>query len=738
MAKQKPASRMRSTKSNKQKVPKVKHGDSSSVAPSWTVDIICQRLEHVSTQFGLKHASDFRSKKVDGRFILKTDVEAICEKFKIKSLAWKRVGPVLREIKEDILLGKSPNGVKENESVSSNRNTKPSAKSSKNVKSSKSAVTVNKPPEKSNRSSRKRTIRRKSANVNSSKWEFSEPAKGDSSSRVKTSKSLKSTKGPSKPTKNAISRKLKPARKPENKNSSEFEWSEEPGLGDSPQNSNASSKFSFASSSSQHKLLENTSAVAKQSKPAKKPTGRPSLSSKTRQRLEKIQKNLPKIQSKSGDSVSKRVLKRKAGGEFQSGKGAHKKQKISAIPAQSSSSSSSVARGSTVPKKALPKKKPSKPKSRGSKSKTFEMSESELDESESSDDEEPVVSYLDPADDIDDDFRFFHGAPARTFVAKTLADLNLMTKKEVLQREQVLGEKHKVEKRNLTKQYESEFEKWYLDLKSDFNLLFYGVGSKKLLLQKFVRKFCTDGPLYIVNGYFPAVSIRDILKEISREIIPRYDPFAPKNMYAPGVDAHAALIARYFDSEQAVHPLYILINNIDGKPLRTTQAQIALSLLANSKRIHMIASYDHVRSPLLWDGRMLDQFSWCQRCVHTFRPYSMEGSCVEEVVAGSLESRTTGIEYILRSLTPNHREILKVLAEEQLTNGLSEGIPFPKFLELCLDIMLINSDVAFRAHLKEMTDHGLIEVRRGRDGAKMHVIPYPETAIRKHILTDDV
>ncbi len=80
---------------------------------------------------------------------------------------------------------------------------------------------------------------------------------------------------------------------------------------------------------------------------------------------------------------------------------------------------------------------------------------------------------------------------------------------------------------------------------------------------------------------------------------------------------------------------------------------------------------------------------------------------------------------MLRSLTPNHRDILILLAERMLNEGSTEGgrtgplsassrggvlssaagIDFRQYLALCQEGMLVSSDVSFRQHLGEMIDH---------------------------------
>jgi len=50
----------------------------------------------------------------------------------------------------------------------------------------------------------------------------------------------------------------------------------------------------------------------------------------------------------------------------------------------------------------------------------------------------------------------------------------------------------------------------------------------------------------------------------------------------------------------------------------------------------------------------------------TFVPYSVEAAHTDAVLKGKADLSTSGISFVLKSLTPNHRSILKVLADSQL------------------------------------------------------------------------
>ena len=61
-----------------------------------------------------------------------------------------------------------------------------------------------------------------------------------------------------------------------------------------------------------------------------------------------------------------------------------------------------------------------------------------------------------------------------------------------------------------------------------------------------------------------------------------------------------------------------------------------LSRLASCSRVHLVASFDHVNTPLLWDKRLAARFNWLWHDVTTYAPYTAE------VAAAALPSLLVG------------------------------------------------------------------------------------------------
>ncbi|CAG8750546.1 22954_t:CDS:1, partial [Gigaspora rosea] len=162
-----------------------------------------------------------------------------------------------------------------------------------------------------------------------------------------------------------------------------------------------------------------------------------------------------------------------------------------------------------------------------------------------------------------------------------------------------IPDKHITEKKTLSELYKSQFSQWYLELRSGFNILFYGYGSKKELLGEFSEVYLRDQPLIVINGFYPKLDIGETFMQIINGINLEVD-------MKPGTRASmeklTTLIRDYFlNPDRDFQHLYITVHNIDGQNLRTLQVQNCLGILASCPNIHLIASVDHINATLLFD-----------------------------------------------------------------------------------------------------------------------------------------
>ncbi|NWS70997.1 ORC2 protein, partial [Crotophaga sulcirostris] len=287
--------------------------------------------------------------------------------------------------------------------------------------------------------------------------------------------------------------------------------------------------------------------------------------------------------------------------------------------------------------------------------------------------------------------------------------------------------------KDLNQQHESLFSKWMLQLHLGFNIVLYGLGSKRDLLEKFRVSVLQDSVHLVVNGYFPSITVRSILNSITEEVLDHIGTF-----HSP-LDQLEFIIKRF--KEDSSLELYVLIHNLDSKMLRGERSQQILAQLSSLPSIYLIASIDHINAPLMWDHAKLSLYNWLWYETTTFKPYVEETSYENSLLvqqSGSLA--LSSLTHVLRSLTLNARGIFKMLARYQLENKDNPsypGLPFQDFYQQCREAFLVNSDLTLRAQLTEFRDHKLIRTKRGADGVEYLLIPVDDSTLTDFLEKED-
>eukprot|EP00455_Lapot_gusevi_P009418 TRINITY_DN14212_c0_g1_i2.p1 TRINITY_DN14212_c0_g1~~TRINITY_DN14212_c0_g1_i2.p1 ORF type:complete len:377 (-),score=76.03 TRINITY_DN14212_c0_g1_i2:18-1124(-) len=365
--------------------------------------------------------------------------------------------------------------------------------------------------------------------------------------------------------------------------------------------------------------------------------------------------------------------------------------------------------------------------------------------------EEPVEDLDAILEEIDADasptinyFVMNHG-PAASTSDHAFNEISLPSQSEQKDIFRKLPRKHAKAKATMLERYTRSFRKWFIQIRAGFNLLFYGLGSKKMLLQRFAEEWLSDAPLVIINGYFNKLTIKQIVTSIS-QALPRgsasttsafsLSSSSAASSISPDVLSELNTIQAKLAASPDRH-IYVLIHNIDAPNLRSSSVQNALSCLAAMPRLHLLASIDHIHAPLLWDFTCLNRFRWLWHHLTTFEPYRFEIiSCNKTGTVQDQERQTRSVQNILASLTPNHKAMLVTLAQAQLGDE-KEGLSFEKWLLLCEEAMIVNNDIAFRGMLQELLDHHIVRLARRTDGSQRYEITLEESLIRQQVLSEN-
>ncbi|EIN12680.1 origin recognition complex subunit 2 [Punctularia strigosozonata HHB-11173 SS5] len=301
--------------------------------------------------------------------------------------------------------------------------------------------------------------------------------------------------------------------------------------------------------------------------------------------------------------------------------------------------------------------------------------------------------------------------------------------------------------------HQANFPRYLRELHEGFNLLFYGFGSKRSLINKFAIIQCAKhGHLVVANAFSPNFTLRDFLGSI--ESVPGLTDLPA----AAGQDGQAHRIITFF-ANTLNKPLYLIVHNVDAPALRSTKAKNFLSSIGLHPRIHIVATVDHVNAPLLWSssemyarkvpiktdvperrGTTLRRgYAWLWHDLTTLLPYDFELSFVDrssisgasasaagrgqqDTASGKTLISETAAEHILASVTEKAKKLfvmmgtkqLELIAEEQSTAPLTAqdlqkyAISYDSLFNAARDQFIATSDGALRALLGEFRDHGLV------------------------------
>jgi hypothetical protein len=278
---------------------------------------------------------------------------------------------------------------------------------------------------------------------------------------------------------------------------------------------------------------------------------------------------------------------------------------------------------------------------------------------------------------------------------------------------------HKKEIRLLMREW--EYPTWIITIREGFNLCFHGYGSKRELLNKFAEQYCTDYPLITVNGYHPALTIKDITKQIAN---------------ACGL---ACFKLDHFKQHMKGGKMYLLIHNIDGANLRTEKCQALLAEIASIPNLYFICSVDHYYAALLWDQDISQLFQFCFVDATNFANYQVETSFETNSVLGSgvTQLSSEGLRRILDSMTQNARKAFKTLATWQCKTAnaveFKQGLSIKPFYEMCQRAFITSSDIQFRAQLSEYKDHKVMISHQDTNGLEYLRIPLPKTVLEQEL-----
>ncbi len=298
--------------------------------------------------------------------------------------------------------------------------------------------------------------------------------------------------------------------------------------------------------------------------------------------------------------------------------------------------------------------------------------------------------------------------------------------------------------RLLEQSHRSHLPRYLLELAEGFNLLFYGLGSKRRVLNELARACATRARAHVLvlNAFQPSFSARDILTALARL------PGEPQ-----GVEGVAQFLSGPISSGRR-RRLVLVVHNIDAPALRTTpKTRTLLGALGALDGVQVAASVDHVvGAPLLWSSTEMLARRWLWHDLTTLAPYDAElagadpaslraptaarggaggvglGAVAEGtgtgvgVGAGAGQMTETAAVHVLAAVTQRARKLFVLMGRRQLealadagnvepTNLADSGevaIAYDVLFNLARDNFIATNDTALRALLGEFRDHHLV------------------------------
>ncbi|PSS06839.1 hypothetical protein PHLCEN_2v3558 [Hermanssonia centrifuga] len=250
------------------------------------------------------------------------------------------------------------------------------------------------------------------------------------------------------------------------------------------------------------------------------------------------------------------------------------------------------------------------------------------------------------------------------------------------------------------------FPRLLTQLHHGFNLVVYGAGSKRAVLNALaVHINALQHTVLVLNAFHPAFTLPDI---------PQSD-------------------------------VYLVIHNIDA--LKKAQ----LALLTASPRVHIVASVDNIAFPHQWS--LSDMFSrtypWLYHDLTTFDSYHFELAYADRTSLTGAPSKSrsastlvteVAARHILVSVTQKAKNLFVLLATHQLqlmqhpdaTNDPEQlAFDYNSLFLAARDNFVASNDTALRALMSEFRDHGLIASVNHAGAGEAVWIPLRKEALEK-------
>lgn len=340
----------------------------------------------------------------------------------------------------------------------------------------------------------------------------------------------------------------------------------------------------------------------------------------------------------------------------------------------------------------------------------------------------------------------------------TLSSLSLLSHEQYHNNISVFVDPHASSIKFLHSLHSRSFPQWNFELSQSFNICLYGYGSKRRLVTDFAEHLYSLRPsssppkIIIINGYTPALKIRQVLTTIATVAFDA--PASSLRLGTQPQDITDSILAQLAESPPP-SPIHIFINSLDAPPLRRNPIPSIFATLAANSHINLLVTCDNPAFQRLFEASTRERFNFLFHDTTSFESYApVETGSVVDIMnellgrSGRSVKGKEGVGFVLRSLPENARSLYRILIAELLAamdNGiedndalyLGEGnrketggggvegkMAVRALYQKAVEEFICTSDMAFRTLLKEFQDHQMVDSKWDGAGTEMIGVPF--------------
>ncbi len=319
-------------------------------------------------------------------------------------------------------------------------------------------------------------------------------------------------------------------------------------------------------------------------------------------------------------------------------------------------------------------------------------------------------------------------------------------------------------------------------IRSGFNLLCYGYGSKCEFLEASVRQEFADYNIFTLTAFSeeainlgPIAHFNNLLVTMFKSLLPLFkiskltteaqQAFSSSTASKNSILSRCSLLCKLLSTSSI--PILCLVHQLDSPSLKSPAVFECIAMLISEASVSFVSSVDNPNFINNLTSVQFEQMNWIWTDCTTMKPYADELNrfFFDACRSSTAKQNPRAALIVLQSLTSNSRSIFKLLAtyqlavpeaevsslldsledeeekENQNSFGASEssasytGLSYHALFQKCQENFVVTAEANFRTQLTEFTDHEIFKSLEGRDGSIMFYIPFYHAELRQ-ILQD--